>query len=248
MNSERHYPTAFKFASVAMMAFAVWIFHQSNDRMVKAYSVIEFIATLNGWAASENDENKYGDLFLLNDACCSACFFLTMLDLSKGIYKYFYIYSSILFVLYFLWNRLLIVSFQAKKEDLHRYQICNVGGFLYSCVAIVLVIIVKAQKYDIVVNVIGIIMWAGILAFWFVDAYFGSYKKKAMVLVLEENKTGNELTGNLDNVDDSSSTETDGLSTKKSKEINAKAPVTTSSKVNANNNKKVSGNRKRKQH
>ena len=182
MNSERHYPAAFKFMSVAMMAFAVWIFHQSKDYMVKIYAVIEFVATLNGWAASENDNNTYGDLFLLNDACCSACFFLTMLDLAQGRYDRFYIYSFCLFVLYFLWNRLLISTGNAKKDDLQRYQICNIGGIVYSAFAAKMQF-VAIYKYMQVVHYIGMTAWIGILSFWFLDTYFSTHKKAGELLV-----------------------------------------------------------------
>lgn len=176
MDSERHYPVAFKFASVAMMAFAVWIFHHSPDYMVKIYAAIEFVATLNGWAASENDHNTYGDLFLLNDACCSACFFLTMLDLAQGRYDNFYKYSVFLFSLYFLWNRLLITTGQAEKDDLQKYQICNIGGIVYSMFA-VYIQFASISKYMKVIHYIGMAAWLGILAFWFIDAYFSTYKK-----------------------------------------------------------------------
>ena len=47
MNSERHYPTVYKFVAVTLMAFAVFIFYNTSSVFVRLYSVIEFLATLN---------------------------------------------------------------------------------------------------------------------------------------------------------------------------------------------------------
>lgn len=172
MNSERHYPIAFKLASVALMAFALWAFYKNTDLIVKIYAIIEFFATLNGWAASENDEMEYSDLFLLNDAACSACFFLIILELNEGSYSAFYIYSTILFVLYMLWNYLLVQSGQAKRVKLKRYQICNLIGAVYSFFATLYLRFWSNDPiFAIGIHIVGMFLWAAVLIFWYIDFY-----------------------------------------------------------------------------
>lgn len=176
MNSERHYPIAFKFTSVALMGFAVYIFYESSDIMIRLYAAIEFFATLNGWAASENDNSSYGDLFLLNDALCSACFFLTMLELNDGKSEHFYLFSIVIFGLYFWWNNLLTIQCPTMKSALHKYQICNAVAGGYSLFAFLVVEFANDYIFKNYVQYIGMVMWIAVLFVWYYDSYFKTIK------------------------------------------------------------------------
>lgn len=176
MNTERHYPIVYKFTSVCLMAFAVYIFHQSSNLMIKLYSVIEFLATLNGWAASEDDDMEYGDLYLLIDGLCAAGYFLTMLDLYNGFYQYFFLYSIVIFGLYILWNILLMIKTPSLKNSLRKYQLCNGVAAIYSLFAFVMVEFVQDKSLTDVVQYVGMILWIAVLLVWYYDFYFVKFK------------------------------------------------------------------------
>lgn len=178
MNSERHYPIVYKFTSVALMAFAVLIFHKTSDIMIKLYSSIEFLATLNGWAASEDDEMEYGDLYLLIDGLCAACYFLTMLDLFEGVYENFFLYSILIFVLYILWNILLIIKTPSLRKALRKYQICNGVACAYSAFAFLIMKFYPDVSVSNYVQYIGMLMWISVLAVWYYDFYFKTFRRK----------------------------------------------------------------------
>lgn len=176
MNTERRYPIVYKFTSVCLMAFAVYIFHSSSSVIIKLYSVVEFLATLNGWAASEDDDMEYGDLHLLIDGLCVACYFLTMLDLYNGYYHNFFLYSVVIFFLYILWNILLILKNPKRKAVLRRYQICNSVACGYSLFAFVVVNCVNDASISDGVQYAGMILWVALLLVWYYDFYFTKFQ------------------------------------------------------------------------
>lgn len=178
MNSERHYPTVYKFVAVSLMAFAVYIFYNTSSIFVRLYSVIEFLATLNGWAASEDDDMEYGDLYLLIDALCAACYFLTMLELNNGKYDNFFLYSTVTFLLYFLWNVLLILKTSSLKKTLKKYQLCNATAGIYSLFAYLIIKYVKNEAITNIVQYVGMILWVAVLLVWYYDFYFKTVKEK----------------------------------------------------------------------
>ena len=179
MNTERHYPVVYKFTSVCLMAFAVYVFHRTSNMMIKLYSAIEFLATLNGWAASENDDMEYGDLYLLIDGLCAACYFLTLLDLYNDIYQNFFLYSIVIFFLYMLWNLLLIIKQPSLKISLRKYQICNASAGIYSLFAFLMVRYSNDNNLVIFVQYIGMILWIAVLLVWYYDFYFVEFKGKS---------------------------------------------------------------------
>lgn len=176
MNSERHYPTVYKFVAVTLMAFAVFIFYSTSSVFVRLYSVIEFLATLNGWAASEDDDMEYGDLYLLIDALCAACYFLTMLELNEGKYVSFFLYSAMTFVLYFLWNVLLIIKESSLKLTLKKYQLCNVIAGVYSLFAYLILKYVNNKGITDIIQYVGMFLWIAVLLVWYYDFYFKKFK------------------------------------------------------------------------
>lgn len=176
MNSERHYPTVYKFVAVTLMAFAVFIFYNTSSVFVRFYSIIEFLATLNGWAASEDDDMEYGDLYLLIDALCAACYFLTMLELNDGKYINFFLYSAVTFLLYFLWNVLLIIKTSSLKYTLRKYQVCNATAGIYSLFAYLIIKHVKNKGVTDIVQYVGMILWIAVLLVWYYDFYFKKFK------------------------------------------------------------------------
>lgn len=176
MNTERHYPIVYKFTAVYLMAFAVYIFHKSPSITVKLYAAIEFLATLNGWAASEDDDMEYGDLYLLIDGLCAACYFLTMLDLYDGNCQNFFLYSIVIFLLYILWNILLIIKTPSLKVSLCKYQICNGVAGTYSLFAFIMIKYVQDTSITDFVQYVGMILWVAVLLVWYYDFYFVKFK------------------------------------------------------------------------
>lgn len=176
VNTERHYPVAFKFAIVALMGFAVVVFYNSTSITIRFFTVIEFIATLNAWTASEDDSIEYGDLFLLIDAFCLALYFLTLLELNSGSSEHFFLYSFLIFVFYILWNILLEIQNRELKATLHKYQICNSVAGIYSLFAF---IIPKFLSDDVFINYIqylGMVLWVAVLAVWYYDFYIKTFR------------------------------------------------------------------------
>lgn len=178
MNSERHYPMVYKFVAVTLMAFAVFIFYNASSMLIRFYSVIEFLAALNGWAASEDVDMEYGDLYLLIDGLCAACYFLTMLELNNGECTNFYLYSTVVFLLYFLWNVLLIIQTPSLKSTLKKYQSCNIIAGFYSLGAYLMVCYIKNENISYAVQYVGMILWIAVLLVWYYDFYFKTFKGK----------------------------------------------------------------------
>lgn len=181
MNDERRYPSAFKFAMVALMGFAVVIFYKSDNLMIRFYCVIEFVATLNGWAASEDDSIKYGDLYLLIDAICAALYFLNLLELNDGNYNNFYLYSGLIFIMYVLWNKLLEIQQEADKKTLHKYSVCDMVAGIYSFCAYLIVNFFSDHTFVNYVQYIGMVMWIVVLLVWYYDFYVKTFQKKKVV-------------------------------------------------------------------
>lgn len=178
MNSERHYPIVYKFVAVTLMAFAVYIFYNTASVFIRLYSIIEFLAALNGWAASEDDNMEYGDLYLLVDGLCAASYFLTMLELNDGKYETFFLYSMVIFILYILWNKLLIIQTPNLKLTLRKYQLCNSIAGGYSLFAYLMVKHVTNKSITDIVQYVGMILWVTVLLVWYYDFYFKTYKGK----------------------------------------------------------------------
>lgn len=172
MNSERHYPIAFRFVSVALMAFALTILYKSIGIRIRLYALIVFFATLNGWIASEDDNKTYGNLYLINDALCSSCFFLMMLELNDGKYEHFFLYSVMIFGLYIWWNVLLSTHDSNLKPLLRKYQICNTLAGIYSLFTFLVVKFNQNLRFKDYVQSIGMIMWIAVLLVWYYDFYF----------------------------------------------------------------------------
>ncbi len=177
MNSERHYPVVYKFVAVVLMAFAVYIFYNSDSVFIRFFSVIEFLATLNGWAASEDDNMEYGDLYLLIDGLCAACYFLTMLELNDGKCDNFFLYSAIIFLLYILWNILLGNQTPDLKKKLKKYQRCNSIAGAYSLIAYFMVKYSTKSSITDAAQCVGMILWIAVLLVWYYDFYYKTYDR-----------------------------------------------------------------------
>lgn len=170
MNDRRHYPQAFKFAMVALLAFNVIVFFYGKEIMVKLYCVVMFVAILNAWITSEQDSFVYGDTFLLIDAFCSALYFLTLLELNEGKYEYFWLYSSITFFMYRFWN-ILLVKRGTSKLALHKYNVCDLVAGIYSLFAFVVVKFSSLDLFTVYVQYIGMVLWIAVLLVWYYDFY-----------------------------------------------------------------------------
>jgi len=173
---ERHYPHALKFVMVALMGFSVYIFFQSFEYMVKLYSIIMFFIVLNGWAASEDTKFKYGDLYLLVDAICAAMYYISLLELNRGTYNYFWLYSSIIFLMYFIWNKLLIIENVQSIQKLNIYNNCDI----FACIcSLGIFFTIKYINHYLIINILqyyGMVLWTGLLLKWYIDFYIHSYK------------------------------------------------------------------------
>lgn len=178
MNTERHYPIAFKFAIVTLMGLAVVVFYSSTSITIRLFSVIEFLATLNGWTASEDDSIEYGDLYLLVDALCLALYFLTLLELNNGSCEYFFLYSFLIFVLYILWNILLEKQNSKLKSTLHKYQICNAVAGIYSLAAFIISKLLSDIVFINYIQYLGMVLWVAVLIVWYYDFYIKNYRRK----------------------------------------------------------------------
>ena len=177
-NSERHYPDVFKFAMVALMGFSVYIFFNSADLIVQLYSAIMFLAVLNGWATSEDTRFKYGDLYLLVDAICAAMYFITLLELNTGEYKYLWVYSGITFSMYWIWNRLLIIECLQTVQTLKVYNRCNIFACCCSFFIFSLTMFIKDTRVTEPIQYFGMVIWVGLLFKWYFDFYIKSFRKK----------------------------------------------------------------------
>lgn len=135
-----------------------------------------FVAILNGWAAAEDDSIDYGDLYLLNDALCSAMYFMILLELYQGTYKYFWMYSCIIFLMYALWNKMLELQKQVEKQALHKYFVCDVVACAYSLFAFVIVRFSSIDPFVNYVQYIGMVMWLALLLVWYYDFYVISFQ------------------------------------------------------------------------
>ena len=176
MDTERRYPVAFKFAIVALMGFAVVVFYRSSSMIIRLFAVIEFIAALNGWTASEDDSISYGDLYLLIDAFCLALYFLTLLELADGSYEHFFLFSSLIFIFYFLWNILLESQDAKLKATLHKYQVCNISSIVYSLIVFILQK-VMSNSFIIYLQYVGMIIWIAVLTVWYYDFYIKNFRQ-----------------------------------------------------------------------
>lgn len=180
MNTERHYPLSFKFAIVALMGFAVVVFYNNTSITIRLFTVIEFLATLNGWTASEDDSIEYGDLYLLIDAVCLALYFLTLLELNSGSCEHFFLYSFLTFVFYILWNILLGIQNGKLKVTLHKYQMCNSVAGIYSLLAFIISKFLSDVVFINYIQYLGMILWGAVLIVWYYDFYIKTFRMKKL--------------------------------------------------------------------
>ena len=175
-SNERHYPQALKFAMIALLAFAVIIGYNSNELMVRLYCGIMFIAILNGWAAAEDDSIKYGNLYLLNDAICTAMYFLSLLELYRGEYHNFWLFSCIIFLMYAIWNKMLEVQQQVGNNELRKYIVCDLVACMYSLLAFLIVYFAPEKGLENYVQYIGMFLWSSLLLVWYYDFYIKKFR------------------------------------------------------------------------
>ena len=178
--NERHYPIALKIAVVALLAFDIIILYNnlSLNNIVFWFCIVFFFAMLNSWMAAENDDFIYGDRFLLNDATCTALFFLILLELHNHSYQNIWLYSSLIFVLYFFWNKLLITSNYVKKENLEKFQRSNITAALYSICAWIIIRLVPDNTILVhLLNAAGILTWFLLLFVWYRESYLRDSKQ-----------------------------------------------------------------------
>jgi hypothetical protein len=176
--NERHYPQVFKFAMVALMGFSVYIFIYSSDYMIKLYCIVMFFAVLNGWAASEDTRFKYGDLYLLIDAICAAMYFMALLELYEGFYTYFWLYSGITFIMYWIWNKLLIIENVQTAKNLKVYNRCDMFACICSFGIFFVMTFIKDSAIMEPLQFFGMILWIGLLCKWYIDFYIKSFINK----------------------------------------------------------------------
>lgn len=186
-NNERHYPQAFKFAMVGLLTFDVVILYSSPGLMISFFCAVMFLAILNGWAAAEDDSMQYGDLYLLNDAICSAMYFLTLLELNDGRYDNFWLYSGIIFAMYALWNILLLLQRQGNRQVLQTFLICDIGASIFSFYIFVQLKLSITSSFSIFIQIVGLIMWVALLLVWYVDFYIRTFKPKSRQDLLVHN-------------------------------------------------------------
>ena len=186
-NNERHYPQAFKFAMVGLLTFDVVILYSSPGLMISFFCAVMFLAILNGWAAAEDDSMQYGDLYLLNDAICSAMYFLTLLELNDGRYDNFWLYSGIIFAMYALWNILLLLQRQGNRQVLQTFLICDIGASIFSFYIFVQLKLSITFSFSIFIQIVGLIMWVALLLVWYVDFYIRTFKPKSRQDLLVHN-------------------------------------------------------------
>ena len=172
--TERHYPLALKIAVVALLAFDIVILYNnlSLTSIVFWCCIVFFFAILNSWMAAENDDFIYGDKFLLNDATCTALFFLILLELNEQDYKNVLLYSGLIFTLYYFWNRSLISKNYVEKGDLSNFQRSNIVAAIYSFSA--WVVIQCGHENTLLsnlLNITGIITWFLLLLVWYKETY-----------------------------------------------------------------------------
>lgn len=172
--TERHYPLALKIAVVALLAFDIVILYHnlSVSSIFFWFSIVFFLAILNSWAAAENDDFIYGDVFLLNDASCTGLFFLILLELYNNTYQNVLLFSGLIFTLYYLWNRLLISMNYVEKDDLINFQRSNVMAAGYSFFAWCIIQWVEISPFFVeLFNIVEIITWFLLLFVWYKETY-----------------------------------------------------------------------------
>lgn len=170
-SQERHYPQAFKLAMVALLAFDVFIFFHEAQLLIKAYCFVMFLAILNGWAAAEDDSFDYGDLYLLNDAICSALYFLCLLELREGRITSFWLFSSMIFLFYILWNKMMLWQKKGDNNTLRTFVNCDLGGMVFSFFVFLSMRFSSEQPWLITLQIAGLIMWFSLLLVWYMDFY-----------------------------------------------------------------------------
>lgn len=176
--NERHYPEAYKLVIVALLGFAVYIFFNTDELMVRLYCVIMFIAVLNGWATSEDTRFKYGDLYLFVDAVCCALYFISLLELNMNGYKYFWVYSGIIFFMYWVWNKLMIVEGVRVYQDLKVYNRCDIFACFCSFAIFGSITYIKDTAITVPIQYFGMILWGGLLCKWYYDFYIRSFRNQ----------------------------------------------------------------------
>jgi hypothetical protein len=176
--SQRSYPIVFKFAIVSLLAFNVIIFN-SSSLFSKIYGFIMFLALLNGWASSENDTYEYCDIFLIVDALILGLYLLMLLSLFDENYQVFWIYSALVFMLYSLWNYLLIkrgnVDYKIQVS-LKSYNKCNLIALIYSVFAFFALHFAINIEFVLVVQITGLFLWFVLLFKWYYEYYFANTK------------------------------------------------------------------------
>jgi TRAP-type uncharacterized transport system fused permease subunit len=133
-----------------------------------------FFAILNGWAASEDSNFEYGDLYLLVDALCASLYLLILLELNRGNYEDFWLFSSIIFFLYRIWNKLLEIQGQ-YKHSLRSYNACDITAGLFSIFAFLSIKYIQNQAFNDIVQYSGMGLWLLLLVKWYYDFYIRTF-------------------------------------------------------------------------
>lgn len=176
----RDYPLVFKFAIVGLLTFDVFIFYHSNTT-IKLYCSVMFFVLLNGWATSENEALDYCDLYLLIDALCFGFYLLTLLGLKDGNIMSFWLLSSITFVLYLVWNVLLVKNGDVNAEtqkSLKAYNVCNTIAMIYTALTYLIIKYTKNSDFSILAQFTGGFLWLFLLGKWYFDNYFKTFIAK----------------------------------------------------------------------
>lgn len=174
----RPFPIVLRFAIVALLGYDVYVFYYGS-LTIKLYSAIVFLILTNGWAASENDASTFNDLFLLDETLCLAIYYLMLLDLNNGNHLSFWMYSAIIFILYFLWNVLLLKYIDNTPEyrrTIRSFNICNAIAFLFTSVTYGLLFLISDKEFVVLAQITGGILWTFLLLKWYYDTYFAPEK------------------------------------------------------------------------
>lgn len=140
-----------------------------------------FFVILNGWASSEDENFEYCDLYLLIDAFCFALYLIVLLELSNGSNANFWLISCIIFVIYWVWNRLLSKQayfLRQEPRSLHVYNVCNITAAVYSLTAHLIVSFVNNVEFLNITQITGMVLWMGLLSKWYYDFYIKTFYRR----------------------------------------------------------------------
>lgn len=175
MNEEKiNYPIVYQFVMIALTAIDIYIFYTSNIQS-KLYCGVMFFILLNGWASSIDNGFKYGSLYLLIDALCSAMYLLILLYVKDGLYSTVWLLSAIIAILYIIWN-VLLLSYnkydESKKKELKSYNWSNFLLLIFSLLSFFVMILTSNKQAQITFQIIGGLTWVLLLFKWYYDNYF----------------------------------------------------------------------------